>query len=132
MVHVGHPEDCVICMDLLEGHVCQLDCKHVFHWHCVKHVFVSVNSAKPVVMVETEVWEGITELVEDRQPNVGKCPICRTEIDESKVKRWQMYDNRKKRKTTEGMSEQEKKEFEKRKKRNQKRMARRLKKESSD
>ena len=132
MVHMGHPEDCCICLESLSAKVVQLQCKHVYHDDCIRPIFKSSATSTTAVPIITlvELDDETVEIQEESGPAAtGICPICRSDIDESAIKTWNNYVNKKKR-AREVTNEEETAMNSRRKRRNQKRMERRLKKES--
>ncbi|KAI0562926.1 diaphanous-related formin [Gracilaria domingensis] len=128
MVHIGHPEECVICLEKLSGNVVQLDCKHVFHYDCISQMFPNKRVLRQTRYSLVRRSNGEEE-VEVNCPLSNCCPNCRKPIDPKQMKQWLDYVNRKKRSRPEGVLEEE---YEKRKKKNRKRMERRLKKEEKE
>ena len=132
MVHMGHPEGCCICLESLSAKVVQLQCKHEYHDDCIRPIFKSSATSTTAIPIITLV-ERDDETVEVQEESgltaTGTCPICRSDIDESAIKTWNNYVNKKKR-AREDTNEEETAIKSRRKTRNQKHMERCLKKES--
>ena len=99
MPRINHPDDCVICMDNLEGDVTRLRCQHVFHTACIDNwasFSVPLNNAEDPEFIDltgAETEEEIVNRVMDAtrnpvRPPTGECPVCK-----QKIVRDKHYDN---------------------------------------
>ncbi|KAI0557937.1 hypothetical protein FGB62_249g03 [Gracilaria domingensis] len=123
MVHAGHPENCVICQDTLEGHVVKLECPHVFHYDCISPILPEKQRDPVVLEIRNEHLERLD--VREIHPAPSVCPLCRSEIDTEKLTHYVDYEKRRDRTFSEHISVAE---MGRRIRKNKKRMERHLRK----